>query len=437
MPGDSTPARPAVPVLSVAEVAGAIRELLESSFPLLRVEGEVSNLSRPQSGHVYFSLVEERGGGSRLHSAQLPCVVWRSSAQRLRHRFENGDRVIASGRIGVYEPRGTYQLIAQKVEPLGQGNLQARFEELKEKLRLEGLFETERKRPIPSHPSCIAVVTSISGAAVQDVLRSILLRNDRAWVRLVPARVQGEGAAVEISTAIDRLSESGECDVIVLARGGGSIEDLWAFNEEVVARAIARSRIPVVSAVGHEVDFTISDFVADARAQTPTQVGELVCPDRTALLEGLDTFEGRLRRALLRTVRRAEEDVHRLSQRRVLRSPEALVERLIERCDDASEAMQFHLYNRLGRWEDTVAAVSARLDALSPLKVLARGYSLTTTATDAVVTDAASLQPGQQLRIRFASGSATAETLEVAGVETPPAKSSRVRRETETDSSRP
>lgn len=402
------------PTFSVAEVATSIRELLEGAFPFLRVEGEITNLSRPQSGHLYFSLMDDAESGvarSRASAAQLPCVLWRNSVSRLAFRPENGQRVVVTGRVGVYEPRGTYQLIGEQLEPAGVGALQLRFEQLKERLRQEGLFAAERKRPLPYLPRCVGVVTSPSGAAVQDFLRALLLRWPGAWVRLVPVRVQGKGAAAEIVAAIERLNAEEAVEVIVVARGGGSLEDLWAFNEEAVARALAGSRVPTISAVGHEVDFTISDFVADARAQTPTQAGELAVPDQSAQQERLRTLGRQLQLALRRRAERAREGLERLLTGRFRRVPETLIRERLERCDRAARALNFQLYNRARGWDDSLANLSGRLAALSPLNVLARGYSVARDAQGRVVQDAALLNEGQELEILLAKGAALVKVL--------------------------
>lgn len=403
-----------VPILSVAEVASSIRELLEGAFPFLRVEGEISNLSRPQSGHLYFSLVDDATPAvsrSRGSAAQLPCVLWRTAAARLQFRPENGQRVVVTGRVGVYEPRGSYQVIGERLEPAGVGALQLRFEQLKESLRQEGLFDADRKRPLPFLPCCVGVVTSPSGAAVQDFLRSLLLRWPSAWVRLVPVRVQGEGAAEQIVSAIERLNREDAVEVIVVARGGGSLEDLWAFNEEVVARALAASRVPTVSAIGHEVDFTISDFVADARAQTPTQAGELVVPDRAAQIDRLTVIGRQLLMGLSRRAERARAGLDRLRSSRALQVPETIVQERLERCERVARALNFQLYNRAREWDDSLANLSGRLAALSPLNVLARGYSVARDGEGRVVQDAALLNEGQEIEILLAKGAALVKVL--------------------------
>jgi exodeoxyribonuclease VII large subunit len=400
-------------VLTVAQAARAIRELLEGSFPAMSVRGEVSNLSRPQSGHIYFSLIEdENDTASRLSSAQLPCVVWRSTAARLPSPPENGRKVVVRGRIGVYEPRGTYQLIADRVEPVGVGELQLRFEELKERLRREGLFDPARKRGLPFLPKCVGLVTSPAGAAVQDVLRALIRRHPGVCVRIAPARVQGEGSVEDLVRALAVLNSSGaQVDVIVLARGGGGLEDLWAFNDERLARALAASRVPTVSAVGHEVDFSIADFVADARAQTPTQAAELVVPDVAGLHDDLSVSGTRLARAVRRRLEVARGEFGRLASGRLYRDPQAVVQKLFERCDDVAESLKFHLYNRSRQWDDALSSISGRLEALNPLKVLARGYSVTTDSEGRVVQDAVVLGKGDKVRILLARGSAEAEIL--------------------------
>ncbi len=399
-------------IYRVAEVAAAIRELLESSFPRLRVEGEVSNVSRPQSGHFYFSLVDDAAAasGSRHSSAQLPCVVWRSSAARLRHPPQNGERVVLSGRIAVYEPRGTYQLIVDGLDPVGVGDLQRRFEALKERLRDEGLFAAARKRPLPFLPLRIGLITSPRGAAVQDFLRILFRRFPSAHVRMIPVRVQGDGADEEIVRALAELERTGEVDVIVLTRGGGSLEDLWSFNEEAVARAIADAAVPVVSAIGHEVDFTIADFVADARAQTPTHAAELVVPPVDDLLDGLGGLARRVTRATRSALRRAGERLEVLARRRPLTEPAVAIEERRARVDDAVLALRNRLYSRLDRGQDAVLGLAGRLEALSPLRVLARGYAIALAdgaeGADgrSAIRDPAQVTPGERIEIVVARG---------------------------------
>jgi exodeoxyribonuclease VII large subunit len=407
--------------LGVAEFTREVRRLLEGSFPRVRVRGEVTNLSRPQSGHIYFSLMDDAPGAdrSRFSSAQVACVIWRSGRSALRKRLESGVRVVVSGRVTVYEPRGAYQIVVEQVESVGLGDLQREFEALKAKLKAEGLFDPGRKRPLPFLPRRIGLVTSPSGAAIRDVLRVLYRRHPRAWVRIVPVRVQGEGAVGDMIRALEVLGAGGEgqVDVIILTRGGGSLEDLWAFNDELLARAIAASRVPTVSAVGHEVDFSISDFVADQRAQTPTKAAEMVVPDLGELEDGLESLRSRLGTAARSKLRHAARDLERLERRRQFTHGGALVEERFERCDDLADRLRLHLYNRSVRWEDSLRFLVGRLEALSPLKVLARGYSVTLDASGRVVRDGAGLEVGQRLRLRFERGGAVVEVREAEGVQ--------------------
>lgn len=396
-------------VLSVTEITRAIRGILELSFPGISVRGEVTNVSRPQSGHLYFSLVDDAGGRAttRLSSAQLACVLWRSVAQRLPARLENGQKVIVTGRIGVYEPRGTYQLIGDRVEPAGFGDLQRAFEELKERLRNEGLFRPERKRPLPYLPRRIGIVTSPRGAAIQDVLRVLFRRHPRAAVRIVPVRVQGEGAAEQMVAALDLLQAGGgQVDVILLTRGGGSVEDLWAFNDERLARAIALSTIPTVSAVGHEADFSIADFVADCRAQTPTKAAEILVPDVREIEERLSAVWRRTRLALGSLASRRRKELERLVRSRFFRRPSTLVEELLERCDDLSSDLRLRVRHRREQGADGLDALARRLEALNPRRVLGRGYAIVTGGDGHVVTDALRVGVGDPLWIEFARGRA-------------------------------
>ncbi len=414
-PHGSTP-QDAGTVYSVREFSGEITALLESHFDTVSVRGEVSNLSRPQSGHLYFSLVddEQEARSSRSTTAQLSVVAWRSKAARLRFRLEAGMKVIVTGRVSVYEPRGTYQLIADRI-PEGMGELQLAFEQLRDKLEEEGIFDPARKRPLPFFPRRVGLITSPTGAAIRDFLGVVHGRCPGAWVRVIPVRVQGEGAAEEIARAIDRFQTPvPQVDVIVLARGGGSLEDLWAFNEEVVARALFRSKIPTVSAVGHEVDFTIADFAADYRAATPTAAGAHVVPETAELELGLETHRRRLTLALRSLLERRGATLDRLAGSRLFRDPQLLAQERFERVDRAGETLQNSLYNRWRQWNDTAFTLAARLEALSPLSVLARGYSVVTTADGRVVRRASELRQGDRVVMRLAEGrvSAVVETTE-------------------------
>ena len=391
--GAETAPRP----LSVSEVTRLIKDALETAFPRVWVVGEVSNLRRPRSGHVYFTLKDDR--------AQLRAVVWRGVAERLRFQLADGLAVVARGAITVYSPRGEYQLVIQRLEPKGIGALELAFQQLKEKLEREGLFDPARKKPLPPFPTHVAVVTSPTGAAIRDILTVIGRRFPALWVTLYPVRVQGEGAAEEIAEGIGELNRLGGFDLMIVGRGGGSLEDLWPFNEEVVARAIAKSDIPVVSAVGHEIDVTISDLVADRRALTPTEAAELVTPERDQLLAQLEAMRARLAQALRHRLTEADGRLRELSAR--LR-PARLLEmvRLREQYLDDLGARWARAIARLAeRARDRVLRVGVRLESLSPVAVLARGYSVTREpATGRLVTDASGVRPGAVIESILARG---------------------------------
>jgi exodeoxyribonuclease VII large subunit len=395
-------------VYTVSRFSRELRFLLESHFDRVAVRGEVTNLSRPQSGHVYFSLVDDESasGSSRSSSAQVQVVLWKSTVARQRVPIEPGMRVVVVGRVGVYEPRGSYQIIATQVLPVGVGDLQIAFDRLKARLFAEGLFDPTRKRALPFLPRCIGLVTSPSGAAIRDFLRILYQRFPAAWVRVVPVRVQGEGAAEEIAAAIDLIAGNpGPIEVLVLARGGGSLEDLWAFNEEVLARAIHRSRIPVVSAVGHEVDVTIADFVADCRAPTPTAAAELVIPDLVELDRRLGGLTRRLLGALERHLDRASNAVDRLARGSALRDPQLIVQQRVESLDRAAIRLENSLYNLWREWNDAVRVQAVRLESLSPLSVLSRGYAVVFGPSGRVVRGAGELSVGDRVRLRWTDGS--------------------------------
>ena len=394
-------------VYTVGEFTREVRAILESQFGRVAVRGEISNFSRPQSGHVYFSLIDDDDSGkvSRFTNAQIPVVMWRSNATKLRFRPESGVKVVVSGRVSVYEPRGTYQLIADRIVPEGIGALQLAFEQLKEKLQTEGLFAAERKRSLPFLPRRIGVITSPTGAALHDFLRIVYQRFPRAWVRLVPVKVQGEGAAREIARAVRLLHvPESQVEVIVLTRGGGSLEDLWAFNEEIVARALSRSLIPTVSAVGHEIDFTIADFVADCRAPTPTAAAEAVVADARDLRLRLESGRRQLIQGLRRTLDKAATQLERATYSTLLRDPQVIVQKRFEHLDRVAVELQNSLYNRLQEWNDKLLVLKTRLEGLSPLSTLGRGYSVTTTPGGKVIRDASQLAEGERIVVRFAAG---------------------------------
>lgn len=399
----------AEPILSVADLTHQIKDCLEGNFPGVWVSGEISNFSRPQSGHCYLTLKDDQ--------AQLRAVLWRTVASRVRFELEDGLEVICQGDIEVYGPRGTYQLVIRQIQPKGIGALELALRKLREKLAAEGLFDPARKRPLPRFPKRIAFVTSPTGAAIRDFLEVLRRRWRGVEVLVVPVKVQGDGAAAEIAEGIrivNRLHEQRPFDCLVVGRGGGSLEDLWSFNEEVVVRAIYGSKVPVVSAVGHEIDVTLSDLVADVRALTPSEAAERVVPAAEEILAGLRSHQQRLLAALCGRALAARSRLEMLSSRRAFRKPFDLVHDLSQRLDElaarSARSTKQHLLVARHR-ADTLAA---QLDSLSPLRVLGRGYSLTQRVSDgALVRDAAAVSVGDRITTRYAKGETVSRVEEV------------------------
>ncbi|HEV3342914.1 MAG TPA: exodeoxyribonuclease VII large subunit [Pirellulales bacterium] len=394
-------------VWSVSELTAQIKDLLEGQFQSVWVSGEISNFSRPQSGHCYFTLKDER--------AQIRAVLWRTAAMRLRFELEDGIEVVCQGDLDVYAPRGSYQLVVRQIEPKGIGALELALRKLKERLSAEGLFDPARKRPLPRFPRRVAFVTSPTGAAIRDFLEVLRRRFQGVDVLVVPTRVQGDGAAHEIAAAIglvNRLHDPVDC--LVVGRGGGSLEDLWAFNEEPVVRAIHASRIPVVSAVGHEIDVTLADLVADVRALTPSEAAELVVPAADEIASLLRHHQKRLLLALRRRAGGSRTRLEWLAARRAFRKPFDLLHDLERRLDELSSRGDRAMRQRLALGRRHLDATTARLDSLSPLGVLGRGYSLTQRLGDGrLIRDAAQISPGDLLSTRFAQGQAISRVEEV------------------------
>jgi len=393
-------------VYKVSELTGRIREILEGEFPSVWVEGEISNLARASSGHLYFSLKDER--------SQLPSVMFRGDNAGLGFELEDGNRVLARGRISIYPPSGRYQLIVSEIQPLGLGTLHLEFERLKAQLAGEGLFDPSRKKPLPAFPRLIGVVTSPEGAAIRDILSIIGRRFPLVEIVLYPVRVQGEGAAGEIARAIEAMNRWGKPDVLIVGRGGGSLEDLWAFNEEVVARAIAASGIPVISAVGHEIDFTIADFTADLRAPTPSAAAELVVPDRGRLMSRLGDLSGRLKRELSILLERIERRLDYLSSHHGLKRIPNRIEEAAQAVDQGQLTMRKRIRDLLLGSGKRLEEASRKLDILSPLSILGRGYSLTYKLPESVlVRDAGTLTRGDAIRVHLHRGKIHCEVREV------------------------
>lgn len=395
-PPNASPQRP----LSIWELTSQVKDLLEAAFPEVWVAGEISNLARPQSGHSYLTLKDER--------AQLRAVMWRGVAARVRFDLHDGLEVVCRGHLDLYAPRGSYQLVIEDIVPRGMGALELALRQLREKLGREGLFDPARKRALPALVRRIAVVTSPTGAAVRDFLQVLGRRWRGVSVLVLPVRVQGEGAAEEIARAIataNRLPQPVDC--IVVTRGGGSMEDLWAFNEEAVVRAIVTSRVPVISAVGHEIDVTLSDLAADVRALTPSEAAELAAPAAEELLAGLRQVHGRLTAALRTQAATARTRWETIARHANFRRPFQCIFDRGRRLDDLADRSNRALRVLLRRARQQADTAAGRLESLSPLGVLARGYSLTQREADGkVIRDAAELLPGDRITTRFARGQA-------------------------------
>lgn len=410
-------------ILTVSDLNKMIRQSLEGQFGLIWIKAEISNFKPHSSGHFYFSLKDD--------SSQISAVMFRGFNSRLKFKPENGMEVVVRGRVTVYEPRGSYQIFCELMEPVGVGALQLAYEQLKEKLKAEGLFDTSRKKQLPFMPKRLAIVTSPTGAAIRDMLNVLSRRARGLEITIIPAVVQGAQAPVEIVKAIELAQQIGGFDVMIVGRGGGSMEDLWGFNDERVARAIASCKIPVISAVGHEVDFTISDFVADMRAPTPSAAAELVVRNATDLLEKLSLIHARLvglvnkkiqlDRKQLQTFEKGLVDPKRRLQDFALRLDE-LIQRLdlaIHHLVDDKRQFIVILRHRLGDpatklqlAHQKLMRLSDLLDSLSPLKVVGRGYSIVKKDHE-VIKDSAQLKVGDSIRVQFARGYAKAKIEEL------------------------
>lgn len=400
------------PVLTVSALTALIKEVVEGSFPLIWVSGEISNFSRPQSGHCYLTLKDEQ--------AQIRAVIWRGAAATIRCDLHDGLEVICRGHLDLYAPRGSYQLVIEELQPKGIGALEQRLRLLREKLAAEGLFDRGRKRPIPSFPRRIAVVTSPTGAAIRDFLQVLGRRWRGCDVLIVPVRVQGVGSADEIARAVGAVNRLlTPIDVLVLARGGGSLEDLWAFNEEAVVRAIAASRIPIVTGVGHEIDVTLADLVADLRALTPSEAAERVVPAIDDIRAQLSGRQQQLTAALRNRVGSARRRLEALADRRVMRKPFDRLHEFGQQLDQWSARAERAARRRIAHARQCATGMTARLESLSPLGVLSRGYTLTTRPTGQLITGASELSPGDLIETRFARGQAVSRVERVGASESP------------------
>lgn len=441
-------------IYTVAELNREARRVIETSFGTVWVEGEISNLARPSSGHMYWSLKDA--------DAQVRCAMFRQYGRQLTFMPDNGRQVLVRGRVSIYEARGDFQILVDYMEEAGEGALRRRFEQLKNRLAAEGLFDAERKKALPTIPRRIGVVTSPTGAAIRDVLTALKRRFPAVEVLIYPSSVQGDGAAEELAAALRLADRRGECDLLILTRGGGSLEDLWAFNEEVLARAISEVTIPVISGVGHETDFTIADFVADLRAPTPSQAAELAVPDQSEWLsrlaqlltlmgrsarrllaaerqrlshvshrlerahpgvavreraQRLDELEARLHRQVERQISAIRGSLDTLAVRVRSRSPLAEIALATQRCGRLGERMTGALRQTLERSAKRLDLLERGLRSLSPLATLERGYAIVTLADGATVaTSVSQLKPGDGVGVRLARGKfdATVERIDTA-----------------------
>ena len=428
-------------VFSVSGLNSAVARLLEQEFSWVWVEGEISNLATPASGHIYFTLKDA--------GAQVRCAMYRGRNRELKFRPENGSQVVVRCKVSLYEARGDYQLIVDRMEQAGAGALQKKFEELKQKLAAEGLFSETGKQDLPEVPACIGVITSRTGAAIRDVLSVIERRFPSVPVKLFPVPVQGEESAPAICHALELAQQYGACDVLLLVRGGGSLEDLWSFNEESVARAIFNCSIPVVSGVGHEVDITIADFVADHRAATPTAAAETVTPDQQAWMQTLDWYQSRLQQLAAEKITRAGERLSWLRTRLTQQHPLSNLQRLGQRVNDIDKRMrmtmdykiraasdrmqhlhtrllscspainirnyrnnierlqqqaQFHIRSAVEQRKSHLSTLASTLNAISPLQTLSRGYSITSNADGQAITNTDSVSQNELINTRLHSG---------------------------------
>ena len=384
-------------IYTVSELTREARMLMESAFPAVWVQGEISNLNAHSSGHLYFSLKDE--------AAVLNCAMFRQENQQLQFAPKDGMQVLCFGRVSIYDKQGKYQLYVQAMEPKGLGALQLAFQQLKEKLQKEGLFDEAHKKPIPFLPQRIGIVTSPTGAAIRDILNISRRRFQNIEIIINPVRVQGDGAAAEIARAIGEFNEYAKVDVIIVGRGGGSIEDLWPFNEEIVARALYASKIPTISAVGHEVDFTIADFVADVRAPTPSAAAELVIPEKEQLIASIETLYRRLTNNFLHRLNIFKNRISQLKDSYILRQPLNLVVQMRQRLDELTHSLAIRTRHTIDINREALGTLAGTLEALSPLAVLGRGSSITVRVSDKkIIKDSASLKWGDRIETKLHKG---------------------------------
>ncbi len=393
-------------IFTVSNITHNIKEILETNFSNIWIEGEISDLKRPGSGHIYFMLKDE--------FSQLRAVMFRFNNQRLRFPLEDGLKVVVFGTLGVYEKRGEYQIIIEVMEPLGIGALQLAFEKLKKKLEAEGLFNSERKRAIPLMPKKIGIVTSSTGAAIRDILNVINRRFCNVHIIIYPVRVQGSEAPGEISIAIRELNKFTDIDVMIVGRGGGSLEDLWAFNEEIVARAIYESRIPVISAVGHEIDYTIADFVADLRAPTPSAAAELVVQNKTNIENTIQIYNERLIASIRNILNLLKNKIKYLSEKKCIVNPHEIIQDKYQQIDEFQERIKELTINQFEARKEKQKNLYNAIRHLSPLSILSRGYSIAFTLPEKkLLTSSADTSIGNEIEVKLGKGEIICEVKKV------------------------
>ena len=395
-------------VFTVTEVNRIMKRIVNDNeeFANLQVEGEISNFKRYPSGHCYFNLKDKQGS--------LKAVMFARAAVRLKALPKNGDMIVAIGRMDVYERDGVYQLYVDMLMPVGAGDLMQGYEALKKKLAAEGLFAQDKKKPLPAHPETVGIITSSAGAAVRDIITVARRRDKSVKLILYPVRVQGKEAIEEIVHGIEFMNKKKMADVLIVGRGGGSMEDLWAFNEEPVVRAIAASQLPIVSAVGHEIDFTLADFAADLRAATPSAAAELVVPNRGELLEKIKKLRERALHALVRTYREKAMAYKHLSETGIFTRPALIWEAKAQALDTANQKMTDAVEKKLQGYGSKLAILDAKLQAMSPLRILARGYTVTENADGQLLKSSAQLKTGEILVTRFKDGQVVSQVKEIS-----------------------
>ena len=395
-------------VFTVTEVNRIMKRIVNDNeeFANLQVEGEISNFKRYPSGHCYFNLKDKQGS--------LKAVMFARAAVRLKALPKNGDMIVAIGRMDVYERDGVYQLYVDMLMPVGAGDLMQGYEALKKKLAAEGLFAQDKKKPLPAHPETVGIITSSAGAAVRDIITVARRRDKSVKLILYPVRVQGKEAIEEIVHGIEFMNKKKMADVLIVGRGGGSMEDLWAFNEEPVVRAIAASQLPIVSAVGHEIDFTLADFAADLRAATPSAAAELVVPNRGELLEKIKKLRERALHALVRTYREKAIAYKHLSETGIFTRPALIWEAKAQALDTANQKMTDAVEKKLQGYGSKLAILDAKLQAMSPLRILARGYTVTENADGQLIKSSAQLKTGEILVTRFKDGQVVSQVKEIS-----------------------